>query len=547
MSILLRAPSPKSRTLWKQLDDYQKEAVDFAWKAKTAALFFEQGTGKTWISLGLLERLVNSSANASSVFVVPLANIDSTWKKTINEQLPGVYVARSLDDYVGWKKAWAGPIILLLHYEAVPRIIKKLRKHQFDLIVYDESQRLKQRSSLTSRTAAKLRNNAPRKLILSGTPIDEQPSDLWAQFRFLRPNVFGTVWAEFEEEYMEPIPERLMKSLKKHPRGSMLYQRAFKMLMIAKSKRSFDFDNKLDGFLHRLKPWAMRITKDVLNLPPVEYVEEVVTLRGEQRILYETIRDDLVASLSGGSFVMAPLKVTQMVKLQQVCGGFIIDDNGETHFIGRTKLRRIKTIVEREQNRGPIVIFARYLAEIEMIRDALSSPNHGRIVKVLSGRTPKKDRGALVGQFQRGEIDVLVCQIKTGGVGIDLYRSCTGIFYSHTFSFIDDDQAKSRLHRRGQRKKVRLFLIYAENTIDEVIHDALRRKRRLTGRVLINLTGDVLWQRKPTRRSSSTKSLTWRRSSTSRKHRCGSRFGSTTSRRPANSTAGTRRTSLTRW
>lgn len=462
-----------SKDTYAKLDDYQKEGLEFALRVKTAALIFEQGTGKTWIATGVVEAIADQEF--TGLFIVPLNNLETTWLKTMSDQLPWLNICRSLDEL----KAAKCPRLLLMHYEAVPPIIKKLQRLSWDIIAYDESQRLKKRSSLTSRTASKLKACAEYKLILTGTPIDHNPQEFWAQFRFLRPDVLGTVWKEFEDEYMEP----LNFDLSKYPPGSMAWRRQRKKIQIAQARRKFNM-SMLPQFIEVVGPYAMSVrAEDVLDLPELRIHEEPVRLRGVQREVYEELEDDLVTHLAPGSIVTAPLKVTQLVKLRQVCGGFLLTDDGEPFTIGMAKMRRAGSIVNRlwAQERMPVVIFCCYTEEVLALQEEIPGS------EILTGKVKKKDRPALIRRFQAGEIDVLICQIKTGGVGIDLFAASAAIMYSLPHSFIDYAQAIKRIHRRGQEKDCDVFLIYAEGTVDEDCLVAIKRKRRITDVVLTRL------------------------------------------------------------
>lgn len=481
-SLTQRKQSKSSAKLWQMLDDYQQDAVEFAIKAKTAALFFEQGTGKTWIATAVAQRLTELE-RLSALFVVPLTNIDTSWQATLGAQLPGVTVCRDLKEF----RAANGHRILLTHYGGLPRILKHVAKMPWTLIMYDESQRLKNRSTGQSRHASKLRDAALYKLILSGTPIESSPQDLWAQFRFLNPNVFGARWKDFEDEYFEPINI----DLNKYQRGTMAYERAFRALMIAKNKRPFRQD-KLPQLLSLIKPFSCRVTKEVLSLPPLTFVEHHVKLRGQHRVMYDELEQDLVSELASRRYVTAPLKITKIAKLHQMCGGFVFDDEGQCFEVGRTKLRRLLHIARKEAT--PFVVFCRYLQEVEAISEALKV--EGFTTGCLVGGVKRADRTTLINRFQSGKLDVLIAQVRTGGVGVDLFRACVAVFYSTTYSFVDFEQAVARVHRRGQKKPVRIHLIMASNTIDEEVYSAIWSKRKVSDTVLTRLKGGYHGRRK---------------------------------------------------
>lgn len=474
-------------TLWKKLDDYQKDAVDWAIPKSGCGLFFDQGTGKTWIVLGVIERIL--TPDFSVLLVVPLTNKISTWAKLLAAQLPQVTVCMTLEAFTA---AEGRPRAMLLHYEELTpqrrakrgskvdwRFRDKLAKIDWSLIVFDECHRLKDRNSLQSKAAAKFRNCDALKMGLSGTPSDGKPSiDLWAQFRFFAPEVFGDRWGDFEDEFLEPVDVDLDGV---RP-GSFRWHLLLRKAMIAKGKRKIREDME-EEFIRRIKPYCLRVdANDVLDLPGLRIKPCPVVLRGRQARIYNDIEKRLVSHI-GQSRVTSPLRVTQLIKMQQICGGYVFDDEGQVQEVGTSKMLRVMSLIRTKKK--PIVVFCRYLEEVWALHDELVGS--GLRVETLTGKTKKKRRPEIQDRFQRGKIDVLIAQIRTGGVGIDLFRSCVGIMYSITYSFIDYDQALKRLFRRGQENIVEIFLVFARGTIDEDIFEAIVTKRNLNEHVLIRL------------------------------------------------------------
>lgn len=524
-----------SSSLYKKLDGYQQEAVAFGVRVKTAAYFFEQGTGKTWIAGGVIDQLLeNEPENFQGLLIGPLTNLETTWVAFFREQLPQVTICYCEADFV----AAPFPRMMIINYESAARILwwKKTKKIRWSIIVYDEAHRLKDRNSGQSRVSRQLRNSADYKLILTGTPLDKTPSDAWAQFRFLVPEVFGIRWADFEDEFYEPLEDDgVAIDWAKLKRGSMKMQMILRRKIIARSKRKFDM-NKLDLFLERIKPYALRVlAEDVLDLKKLTITPVPVELRGVQRLIYEDLAVDSITRL-GDHVVTAPLKIVKVWKLHQVCGGYVIDDDGNTHEVGRAKLRRTLHIVATQDK--PVVIFCRYVEEVLAIEEELRKTGIKRI-EVLYGKNRKK-RPEIQRRFQKGGIDVLICQIRSGGIGVDLFRSHVGIIYSMSHSFIDYDQAIKRLQRRGQNQPVEFFILYVPGTVDEAIWDIVSSKGNVTRRILSRLKPERVPWRKTM--SPSTASRTWQKTSASMRPTSVRSFARTTSR-PARkaATAGTAR------
>lgn len=460
--------------LYEKLDPYQVDAVKFALDIKTAALFFDQGTGKTWIAGGIIEQLCLTRPKLNGLVVVPLSNLETTWADLLSQVNVNIY--RDWEEY----KRGATPRLLLIHYEGLPKIDKRIAKHPWTFVTFDESQRIKARNSRQSRIAArKGLREAEYKLILTGTPFDDlldDPQQLWSQFRFLRPQLFGTRWGVFDQGYL-------------YRTGWMGKKRKFRKGMFPR-------------FLREIEPYVYRVTKDqVLDLPPLSFEMVPVELFGKQRRMYEELERNAVIQVAGRSLV-TDLKIVQDGKLHQITSGFIIESVIEAgkrqkqrviHQVGNAKLRKLRWLIRRLDL--PIVIFCRYREEVRQIEQLITESNTR--VATITGET-RKTRAQTIRAFSGGKIDVLIAQVRTGGIGIDLDRSHSAIFYSTTWSFIDFDQAVSRLHRRGQTEPVKIFLLYAKRTIDKVVYESILLKRDTFQMVWEHLRKETLrWQRRP--------------------------------------------------
>lgn len=420
-----------------KLLSHQEKAVDFILKNESSALFFEQGTGKTFAVLQAIKEL----KAAKVLLIVLLNNLETTWKASIPKFLKTPILSKPQEFDSG---------IYLIHYEGLVKQIKWIKKQKWDMIVIDESQRLKNRNSKQSKSV-KMLAGAPKKVILSGTPVEQCPEDLWAQFRFLAPEVLSPRWGDFKEDFLES------------------YGFMGKQLRMRK--------DRLPEFIRRISPFMLRVTKDVLDLPPIRLIKHSIPLLGNQREVYESMKKDMV-TLVDGHQIMADLTIVQLIKLQQICGGFISDED-QTFQTGEAKLRRLKSILKVENK--PIVIFCNFLQEILLIKEELKNQFS---IGVLSGQVKPQERVKLIGDFQNGKLDLLICQLRTGGVGIDLYRSNIAIFYSMSWSYIDYSQALSRVHRFNQDRVVKIFLLFAKRTIDEIIFKTILEKQSVSEIVL---------------------------------------------------------------
>lgn len=420
---LLSSTNPMKQSSWYDiLSPEQKIAADFVIEKECACLLCEQGTGKTIISLAVLEKLQLPKV----LIVTPLTSIEVTWAKRLRQKW---------DVYFGLEKE---PGVNVVGFEFFRNNIKKIIKIKWDMVIIDESQGLKDRGSKQSRAARRLRHLVKRRLILSGTPIDDSPIDMWAQLRFVDPSILGDVWGDFDAEFLRPT-------------GFMGHQREMR-------------PGRTDEFLKRVAPACFRLTIDELQEPP-EFVVVPVRLFGEQRRIYERMNETGVLRIDGHK-IKAGLKITQDLRLHQIVGGFVGTDDGYDLSVGQAKQRKLRWLLKKLARP---VVFCRFLSELDEIEEILKErfERVGRIDGSVKNKKKDPARDRVLNGFQNGEIDALGCQARTGGVSIELHSGNELIFYSIGYSYIDFQQIISRFRRFGQKKRVKVFLLVAQDTIDE--------------------------------------------------------------------------------
>lgn len=454
----------------------QQKAYEFALTRDSVALFCEQRTGKTFITLALLRKLATSVVGIANdfcgVLLTLLTNKDTTWLDNLNKHLPWLNVTMDWEQY----KKLPYPKLLLVHFEAFPKLIRKLVKYKrINWMGIDEAHRISKRGTKQSRAAARM-SWVRRKLILTGTPIEKQPTDLFAQFRFLDPEVFGTNWEEFETEYMD------FKQIgtEHTPKGSQAWQKRILQNRILRSKAKFK-TSKLPQLIKLIKPYSFRLEKsDVGILEPI--VERIVVpLAGKQRRLYDEMSAHSVVRLATGERSMAELEVTRIMKLRQIASGFLYDDDEEVHSVGSAKLRRVRSLVAAA--RKPVVVFTAFRPDTEALTQLMIDEGYDTVT--VHGGINKKKRPDIWRKFQRAQFDVIICQIKTGGVGVDLWKANTAIVHSMGHSYIDFDQAKARLDSRDKNKPAVIKVLCAADTVDEDIYDLVVIKR-LNGNAVLS-------------------------------------------------------------
>jgi hypothetical protein len=398
-------------------------------------LFMEQRTGKTPTACALVEKLEPQRV----LIACPVVAV-GVWEEHLER-----YGLRE------------GREVRIVNLEAVWSQRRRLRKWCPDFVIVDESHRIKSRKSKQSRALRKIGETATWRLALTGTPLEGKIWDAWAQYDFIDPSVFG-LWSDFEAQY--------------------LVYGGFKNKKIVGTRNEDDFQLRFRSRFHRVLLEDVKEVKTDIAPPQLVMFDLV-----ESRPAYDSMLNQFLVDLKPkyvrmkvkGRFIqrkrriIAPRVITQIMKLHQLSGGFILDGEKRVHRFGDEKLTYAGALMA-ELGRVPIVIFVRFIPELHRVAALVRAM--GRTVSLVSG-----DHG-----FLKFTTDVIVVQIHSG-VSIDLSRAEEVIFYSWGHSFLDYDQAKFRV-RSYTSIRARYHYLIARNTIDEDLFDVVMKKASVVSVVL---------------------------------------------------------------
>ena len=407
-----------------------------------ACLADDMGLGKTLQAIALLSNL-HQEKKKKSMVIMPKSLIYN-WENEIKKFAPklkvGVYYGINRD-FLALKKT----DVILTTYGTIRNDIENLLEQKFDLLILDESQNIKNINSQT--TKAVLLLNAKKRVALSGTPIENNLLELYSLFRFLNPEMFGSV-QQFTNNYIVPI------------------QKYSDISTIEELKK------KIYPFLLR------RVKKEVLEDLP-DKIEKLVyvDMNDEHRRFYEERRRYYYSLLekntsSQGNFdkffvLQAINELRHIVSSPELESKKIISSKKEV---------LIENVVEAIENNHKVLVFVNYLSSIESICDSLKE-NKIKYLK-MTGQT--KDRQTLVDKFQNdSRYKVFVMTLKTGGVGLNLVSADTIFIYDPWWNTTVENQAIDRAYRLGQDKTVFAYKMIMRNTIEEKILKLQEIKNKL--------------------------------------------------------------------
>jgi len=446
--------------------DHQIKAFNIGMSLDKAGLLMEQGTGKTLPAIGIAgARFLNGQVK-KLLIIAPLSVL-SEWKRQFREHANFNYDCLILgglknkeEELKGYKPDPSSLQIVLVNYESSWRLEKALREWKPDMIICDESQKIKNSRSKQGKGIKNIGEKTPYKLILTGTPVSQSPLDFFGQYLFLDHEILGKSYPKFRNEYAT-MGGWMGKEITGYKNLEQLCQKVHSIAYRVTKKDALELPDTIDQILYsKLEPSTMKMYKE---------------MKKEAQLLLE------------GGEITAPLMLTRILRLQQITGGFIKTDEGNLVQVSDSKLKVLEDKIEDLVESGKkVVIFARFIPEI----DAISNIMKRMKIKshILKGGVSQQDRESMINNFQNdNESKVFIAQISTGGVGITLTAADTAIFYSVDFSLTNHEQAKARIHRIGQDKKVTYIHILSEGTIDEHILEVLQSKRDVAKMVVDDL------------------------------------------------------------
>jgi len=297
---------------------------------------------------------------------------------------------------------------------------------------------------------------------MTGSPVTKNPLDLYSQCEFLSSWLLDfTSYYAFRNRYAE------MKTM---------YLRGRSIQVVDKFKNLGELSEQLKGFSYRV------LKEDCLDLPEKNWTKRQITLTPDQRKIYSQMKETALAMLNGKQATTMTV-LTQLMRLHQItCGHFTADD-GTIQRIANNRVNELMDILSEME--GKAIIWAHYQWDInDIIKEIVKVHGPGSVVDYF-GLTPQDERQGNIKKFQSDpKCRFLVGTPSTGGYGITLTAANTVIYYSNGYDLEKRLQSEDRAHRIGQKKNVTYVDIIAEDTVDEKIVKALRKKINIASQVL---------------------------------------------------------------
>ena len=457
---------------------HQMTALEKSWNKETYAYFMEMGTGKTKVLIDNMAMLYDKGKIDGALIIAPKGVIKTWYEQELPTHLPdhieNVTVLWQANITKGQQEKLESLFeidtalhILVMNVEAFStekgmKFASKFLNSHKTLMAIDESTTIKTPTAKRTKNIIRLGVSAKYKRIMTGSPVTKNPLDLYTQCEFLDPYLLDHAsYYSFRNRYA------VMKSM--HVRGRTIQVvHAFQNLA--------ELSEKLQGFSYRV------LKEDCLDLPPKNFTKRHIVLTSEQKKVYEQMKKEAIATLNG-KVTSTVTVLTQLMRLQQItCGHFTADD-GSVQLVDSNRIKELMSVLEETE--GKAIIWANYQKDIVTIMDSISKEYGPRSVVDYYGLTPQEERQDNIRKFQSDpKCRFIVGTPSTGGYGITLTTANTVIYYSNGYDLEKRLQSEDRAHRIGQTKSVTYVDLIAEDTVDEKITKALRKKINIASEVL---------------------------------------------------------------
>jgi len=410
---------------------------------------YEPDEKKALSQLSILDQInnKNSISSATSIIVMPTSLIHN-WEEEIKKFTPELksykFIGQNRPKEIHFFKEFD---IILTTYGIIRNDFELLKTFKFFYLILDESQYIKNPDSKVYKATIQL--NSKHRLVLTGTPIENSLTDLWAQINFLNKGLLGNL-RYFKREFVLPIEKKTDPEKKE----------------------------KLQQFI---QPFVLRRTKNQVAKDLPDKIESVIycDMTEEQKSLYEEekskIRNSIMERIQKTDDKPTILAIEGLNKLRQISNHPVLID--QDYVSGSGKFEAITQNIESLiAEKHKVLVFSAYVKHLNLFADYLSKNDHP--FSMLTGST--QNRNLVIDDFQSSaEKHVFLLQIKAGGVGLNLTSADYVFIIDPWWNPAVEEQAINRTHRIGQNKKVMVYRFISSETVEEKIQQLKARKSQL--------------------------------------------------------------------
>lgn len=463
--------------------DWQHKALEMSNRMPNLALLAEMGTGKTGAAVNILRaRMTENKRFLRTLILSPQVTLFN-WADEIEKHS---YIKRN-QIIVLHKQGSAGKLkqldrelgdgqrIIVVNYEALlsDKLFELLLSWRPEVLICDESHYVKSHKAKRSKKVARLADNASHTYILTGTPILNNVSDIFMQYRVLDGGkTFGDSFYVFQNKYMQDMNANWR-------RNSTNYYSDWQPR-----------PEKYPELQEKIYEKAIRVLKkECLDLPPLIKKTIRIALSKSQETYYKQMKRDFVTFVKEQEkegMVVAQLAVTKALRLQQIVTGFVSDEDGKVIEIkDNPRLNAVKELLQGLQENHKTILWCSFRHNYKQLGELCTEMGIDHVF--LTGEMSLEEKRDAMDRFNgHDSCRVIIANRRAGGIGVNLVAADYSIVYSRNFNLSDELQSEARNHRGGSQIHERIIKIdlCAKDTIDEVVLAALQNKQDVSDKII---------------------------------------------------------------
>jgi non-specific serine/threonine protein kinase len=447
-----------SENVKANLRDYQESGLnwmhfldEFRWGG---CLADDMGLGKTLQTLTFIQSLTDKNPKTCCLVVVPTSLIFN-WSNEMDKFTPNLkYLVHHGTQRTPHIETFMDYNVIMTTYGVIVRDVDRIKELNFDYVILDESQAIKNVTSKRYKAVSLL--NSHNKLVLTGTPVENNTFELYAQMNFLNPGILGTQ-EFFKKEYANPIDKK----------GETDKVRELKKIVY---------------------PFILRRTKEQVAQDLPDKSENILfcEMGTKQRKVYDAFknhyRDKLLDIIQDQGIEKSGIYILEgLLKLRQICDSPALLKGKEKHTDESVKMNELSNHVSELVGKHKILIFSQFVGMLSLIRKQLE--RKGVNYSYLDGQT--RNRQEVVEDFQNNEEKrVFLISLKAGGVGLNLTAADYVYLVDPWWNPAVEQQAIDRTHRIGQTQKVFAYKMICKDTVEEKILKLQEKKKALVNDII---------------------------------------------------------------
>jgi len=421
---------------------HQKQGLKLAKRQPRFAFFWDTGTGKTLLGLSIIKL-----KQVKTLVVAPKFLLEDAWLgdakrfyPELSQQIVNFHAVKNKQSKV---RTIRGASVLLINYESLLKQPELLTDYGFEMLILDESQKLKNIKAKITKLILKHHTNFKYIYLLSGTPAPNNELEYYTQLKLVATEELPKTFYQWRNAYF--VSDFM----------------GWKWQITSSGR--YHLQKILSKYSHIVKK------EDVLDLHGQFCRFIQYDLSREEFQAYKEMAKNFILEITEDETITATTAITKLMKLRQILSGFIYDENSNPVELGNSKLKTLKQFLDLNTDEQ-FIIWTQYQYEADKLVDELDN------AKAITGQTPTTKRQKIADDFRAGRIKYLIAHPKTIGHGTTFTNVNKAIYYSLSYSYEEFKQSQDRIYRYGQTKPA-LYYIMQAGLIDKIIWETLSQKQ----------------------------------------------------------------------